>query len=284
MTRANDRPDTEIAAEIVVGVDGSPESHAAAVWAAHEAAERGVGLAVVHVNDIGSHGLWATSRGVRDELRAMGQSLVDEALALVRERYPELPVRGRVLLGGPVRVMTLLSAHAPLIVVGLRGRDAVSRLLAGSVSQHLMAHAKCPVVATPPGIPETGTRRVVLALDEPANESAETYAFDSARRADVELVGLRAIGHDDPEAPGERLAKEIAGRRRDYPDVDARYVVLPGDPVDVLPAACEPTDLLVVGHHRHGPFSPVRLGPVLTGLVHAARCPVAVVPGTPDRP
>lgn len=267
------------ATEILVGVDGSPESRAACLWAAHEAARRGVGLAVVHVNDVASRGLWATSRSVRDELRALGQSIVDDAVAPVRERYPELPVRARVLLGGAVRVMTLLSADAPLVVVGLRGRDTVSRLLAGSVCQHLMAHARCPVVATPPEPPPGGPQRVVLGLDDPVHRSAEDFAFAAARGADVSLLGLRAVGHADPERSDEQLAAEIAGRRGDYPDVEARYVCLPGRPEEVLTGACRPSDLLVVGHHRHGPFSPVRLGPVLTELVHAAPCPVAVVPG-----
>ena len=277
MTRANDRI-SGLAGEIVVGVDGSPESAGAVVWAAHEAALRGTGVAIVHVNDVAAHGLWATTRSVRDELRAMGQSLVDDAVSAVREARPDVRVRGRVLLGNATRVMRLLSSDAALIVVGLRGRDAVSRLLAGSVCQHLMAHAECPVVAVSEDTVGP-TARVVLALDEPPALAAEEFAFDEARRAGVELLGLRAIHHEDPERSAEQLAEEISKRWREHPDVYARYVVLPGHAEDVLPAACRPTDLLVVGHHRHGPFSPVRLGPVLTALVHRSPCPVAVVPG-----
>lgn len=267
------------AREILVGVDGSPESDAAVVWAAHEAAARGFGLALVHVNSIGSYGLWSTSRYVRDELRAMGQPIVDAALHAAQAAQPGIAVRGRVLLGTAARIMVILSREAPLVVVGLRGRGTMSRLLVGSVCQRLMAHAHSPVVAVARTSELSGPRRVVVGMGDPENAAAEQFALQSAREHGVPMLGVNVVAHeDDLEARREELAKRVSDGWRQFVDVDAEYLALTGDPVEVLPAMCHPDDLLVVGHHRHAHYLPATLGPVLSGLVHHAPCAVAVVP------
>ena len=47
---------------------------------------------------------------------------------------------------GASRVMFVdASRAASLVVVGSRGRDAFSEMLLGSVSQHVLGHAQCPV-------------------------------------------------------------------------------------------------------------------------------------------
>jgi nucleotide-binding universal stress UspA family protein len=38
------------------------------------------------------------------------------------------------------------SVHADMIVMGTHGRDGVSRLLMGSVAEHVVRHAPCPVL------------------------------------------------------------------------------------------------------------------------------------------
>jgi len=38
------------------------------------------------------------------------------------------------------------SIHADVIVVGTHGRDGVSRLLMGSIAEHVVRHAPCPVL------------------------------------------------------------------------------------------------------------------------------------------
>lgn len=269
------------AREILVGVDGSPESNAAVTWAAHEAAARGFGLAIVHVNSIGSYGLWSASRYVRDELRAMGQPIVTGARRIAAEAQPDIHIRGRVLLGNAARIMLILSAEAPLVVVGLRGRGALSRALVGSVCLRLMAHAHCPVVGVSRTTASVGPSRIVLGMGDPPNAAAEEFAITSAHEHGVPLLGVGVIGRDeDADTRREELAKRMSDRWHEHEDVEAEYLAVPGDPVQVLPALCHPDDLLVVGHHRHARFLPATIGPVLSGLVHHVPCAVAVAPET----
>ncbi len=60
----------------------------------------------------------------------------------------------RVLVGGAVEELTGLARalDAALLVVGSRGRGALSSALLGSVSHGLAAGAPCPVVVVPAGI------------------------------------------------------------------------------------------------------------------------------------
>ena len=60
---------------------------------------------------------------------------------------PAVDVRTSVEEGkNPAEVLIDRSAEADLLVVGSRGHGGFIGMLLGSVSQHLVAHANCPVV------------------------------------------------------------------------------------------------------------------------------------------
>ena len=48
--------------------------------------------------------------------------------------------------GHPAEVLVEASKDADLLVVGSRGHGGFIGMLLGSVSQHVLAHARCPVV------------------------------------------------------------------------------------------------------------------------------------------
>ena len=55
-------------------------------------------------------------------------------------------VSQRVVQGHPAQVLVDAAADAALLIVGSRGRGGFTGMLLGSVSQHVIARAACPVV------------------------------------------------------------------------------------------------------------------------------------------
>ncbi|MES4891590.1 universal stress protein [Streptomyces sp. NPDC096012] len=128
----------------VVGVDGSEHSGAAVDVAFEEAALRGAQLRALLVWEPGPLRIFDESEPQRECRR-----LLSEIVAGRRARFPEVDLRHEVVLGHPVKVLTDASAHALGLVVGTRGRGGFTGLLLGSVSQGVLHHATCPVIAVP---------------------------------------------------------------------------------------------------------------------------------------
>lgn len=133
---------------IVVGVDGSDLSDLAIGFAIDEAARREAEVLAVHAYLQPA----AIEPGdvvpvVYDEeaLKSEEERLVAESLAGWCERYPDVPVRRKVVRGSAGRVLVEESKAAQLVVVGARGRGGFAGLLLGSVSHGVLHHAHCPV-------------------------------------------------------------------------------------------------------------------------------------------
>lgn len=77
--------------------------------------------------------------------RCAGQVIAD---ALADEDICDLPVPSRAvsLTGPPAKALLDTAEEADLVVVGTRGRDEVTRLVLGSVSQQVIEHAPGSVV------------------------------------------------------------------------------------------------------------------------------------------
>lgn len=128
----------------VVGVDGSEHSAAAVDVAFEEAALRGAELRALFVWQPGMLRVF-DEHGPQQECRRM----LSEIVAGRRARYPEVDLRHELVVGHPVQVLTEASAHALGLVVGTRGRGGFTGMLLGSVSQGVLHHARCPVIAVP---------------------------------------------------------------------------------------------------------------------------------------
>ncbi|MFF7842312.1 universal stress protein [Streptomyces ossamyceticus] len=128
----------------VVGVDGSPHSAASVDLAFEEAALRGAVLRALYV--------WHPPLlGVLDEEAAVQECrrLLSETVAGRNAAHPEVELRHEVVQGHPVQVLTKASAHALGLVVGTHGHGGFTGMLLGSVSQGVLHHAHCPVIAVP---------------------------------------------------------------------------------------------------------------------------------------
>jgi nucleotide-binding universal stress UspA family protein len=134
---------------IVVGVDGSPGSRTALKWAAAEAADHGADLTVVNVWE---HTLAPPAGSVsvsEHYVPDASQRTADDLVQVIREELgdePSVIVQPRVKQGSPAKMLIEESADADLLVVGTRGHGGFAGLVLGSVSQHVAAYARCPVV------------------------------------------------------------------------------------------------------------------------------------------
>ncbi|MET8810180.1 universal stress protein [Streptomyces sp. NPDC004546] len=113
-------------------------------YAFEEAASRGAGLRALYV--------WHPPLlGALDEQAAQQdcRRLLSETVAGRDAAYPDVELHHEVVRGHPVKVLTEACAHALGLVVGSRGLGGFTGLLLGSVSQGVLYHALCPVMAVP---------------------------------------------------------------------------------------------------------------------------------------
>jgi len=81
----------------------------------------------------------------------------EQRLRAFAAKLADVPTATRVVAGEPgwAIVAAAKDCQADLIVMGTHGRKGISRLLLGSVAEHVMRHAPCPVLTIKP---HTGTR------------------------------------------------------------------------------------------------------------------------------
>ncbi len=131
-------------APVVVGVDGSPGSEGAVELAFDEASRRGVHLVALHAwSDVGIFPILGMDW--RD-YEAKGGEVLDESLAGVQRKYPDVRVERRLDCDKPAHWLIEESQHAQLVVVGSHGRGGFPGLLLGSVSSALAHSAKSPLI------------------------------------------------------------------------------------------------------------------------------------------
>lgn len=137
---------------IVVGVDDSPAALAAVRWAAQEARHQAGRLVLVHVYNPMPAPLLVgpVPQQAFDAVREIAQNVTDACAAAVPAG---LDITTRTVAGAPGQVLEELSEGADLLVVGGSGHHSIPvRLALGSVAQHCVSHAHCPVVVIPAAV------------------------------------------------------------------------------------------------------------------------------------
>lgn len=139
-------------ARIVVGVDGSTTSRSAPAWAARQTGLTGLtGLTGGSVDAVIAWqypvGYGAPSAAVPDfDVAGNARQAPAGAVTEVTAESPQVEIRQHVVQGHPAAVLLKAAESADLLVVGTRGHGGFTEALPGSVSQHCVHHAPCPVV------------------------------------------------------------------------------------------------------------------------------------------
>jgi nucleotide-binding universal stress UspA family protein len=139
---------------IVVGVDGSPGSKAALTWAMNQARLTGATVeAIATWQDPTQYGTaygWTSAAFEGDTYATMMAKLLDETVAEVASGLSQpVTVLPQIVEGHPAQVLLRAADGAQLLVVGSRGHGTFAGIMLGSVSQHCVQHAPCPVVVVP---------------------------------------------------------------------------------------------------------------------------------------
>lgn len=291
---------------IVVGVDGSQESSAAASWAAREALRRHRPLRLVHAwegapadgTEVTLPELNVPHRRARSALRTITEQL--------RATHGQLDVFSEQIALPPGPALLREAESAELLVLGSQGFGSVSGAFAGSVALATAAHAPCPLVLVRagctgdaerlPGATATGTRApfrdIALAVDpcQPCDPVVE-FAFRASDMRGAPLrcvhtwhVALRhgLVGPDERAVARNQAERNLAAALRPwkskFPQVVVHEIVIEGHPAHQVVKAAGGAGLLVVGRRVRRAALGSHAGPVTHAAIHHVSCPVAVVP------
>ncbi|MBP0450560.1 universal stress protein [Kitasatospora sp. RG8] len=279
---------------VVVGVDGSAQSAAAAEWAAYQAHRSGRVLRMIHAG--------GAEPALSAEPVDLVQSLPRPVLELhdhLAEVLPGLEISCEHVPGHPAYALVAAGDRDGLLVLGSRGLGGLAGLLVGSVAQRAAAHAACPVVLVRADTDGGGVESGVVVGVDSARPSAEVLAF-ALERATERGAKLRALESRnlptggyvtaapvDPPEITEALAAEALVRLQDalapwrekFPEVRVEAEVTGWPAGRALAEASRSASLVVMGRRtpRIRPAVP-GLGAVAHTVLHHAHSPVAVVP------
>lgn len=281
--------------KILVGVDGGDTQRDALDLARRFAAVEGSRLVVAHV--------YPSPRVARvlDPLyeRAV-EAEAERILLRARGHLGRLRYETRAIPASSVpRALHRLAREerCDVLVLGSCHRGPVGRAVLGSVAERVVDGAPCPVVVAPRRDRGRSAplRSIAVAYDGRAeSEVALAWAQALAERAGATLTVLHAY-QQLLAAPypgvGVALSQEAAR------SMEANAQAVLARALDRLPSAVQPSgrllegpvarslaevaegfDLLVAGSRGYGPVAAVLLGSTSRRLLHAARCPVVVLP------
>jgi nucleotide-binding universal stress UspA family protein len=199
-------------------------------------------------------------------------------------------------------VRRAVTCAADLIVMGTHGRAGMKRWFAGSVAEHVLRTAPCPVLVVPPhdAVPASTVsfKHIVAAIDfSDSSLAALQWALSLAEEADAHLWLLHTI-----EVPPElRVSTVISGDEIDELNASARATALSrlrtliperaagfcsietatatGEAAHAIVkfASEQEADLIVMGAQGHGTLDRFVFGSKTRDVIGSATCPVLTV-------
>lgn len=187
---------------------------------------------------------------------------------------------------------------AAVVVVGSTHSGRAGRVVPGATAERLLHGAPCPVAVVPDGyrsLARPELRRIGVAYtnsDEGKAALAGGVEMARALNAELEVVSVvSAMLYGSPALMGgpsyDEVHDDVVAAVRDGLDtavagipygVQAKPVLLEGDPADQLVEHSAGLDLLIMGSRGYGPLRAVLAGGVSGRVVRSAHCPVIVVP------
>lgn len=289
MSAANPQP------RIVVGVDGSTDSQTALEWAADP--EKGLGnIEIVTAYSVGPmfDGLGLAPPAYQPEI--FREAAEQRAQTVIRAVDPALLENHRVAPTYAGRMLVEASADAELIVVGCRGRGALTSALLGSIGSFCVKHAMSPVAIVPEGVRTIGAlRRVVVGVDgSDTSKRAVRWALDHVAASGTVVatstfptMSYAFSAADSTESDlfleTTEMTREAVQAVATAEEMDrVEVVVVAGDPRLELRKVAEGADALVLGARGTRGVTYLLLGSVATALAHQPILPTVVLPDLED--
>jgi nucleotide-binding universal stress UspA family protein len=137
--------------EVVVGWNDDAAAEKAVDFAAAEASRRDVGLTIVHAWKVpGMAPMDGAGAAILvEQVMNASRQLLAEAAHRVELAYPTLPVTQSLHAGQAAVALVGAASHASLVVVGSRGRGAITGFFLGSVSHDVLLNMPAPVAVVP---------------------------------------------------------------------------------------------------------------------------------------
>jgi len=272
---------------IIVGVDGSPESVAAAAdaWAIAEIS--GVPCRLVcAANDV-SAALEFAGTGVLTEtiqLATLNQARARVSASL-RGTLPDPVLDAMVVSTGTTAEVlegVIRETDAALLVLGGKHHSTLGRWLGGSTVQQMVRRVTIPLLVTAGALPRRP--RIMVAVDQSyAAIPTVDQAIALARILGCPLHALHVV--DPPPVIAElppNWSREIVERDiwPRIPLVESGKVIREGAPFTVIvdEAVAWRADVLVVGSHGKRWVDRLLIGSVTEDLLNNLPCAVLVVP------
>ena len=281
---------------IYVGTDGSAGAAAALRWAAHEGELRGLPVTAVVAWD------YLNQRRPKDGEEFDPAYSEDDALSVLDKWVVDALGAERAssvervsVCDLPWRALVTVSQEADLLVVGARGTGGFLGLRIGSVSEHVLQEASCPVAVVHADAREgeaVTEERIVVGVDGSETAArALAWALDEARARNARVRLVSAWSAPIMAYPGamqgaeifEKAAEEILGDAERDADVHGlthpieREAAAGGAASALIDAARDAT-LVVVGSRGLSRARELVFGSVSHQVVHHAGCPVVVIP------
>jgi nucleotide-binding universal stress UspA family protein len=131
---------------VVVGVDGSEASKDALRWGMNYARMVGATVRAVTVWRFPVAFLWSPTPDPEMDLEDPARLALKQVVEQVAGDQAQVKIETEVVEGPPALMLLKAAEDADLLVVGSRGHGAFAGMLLGSVSEHCVHQASCPVV------------------------------------------------------------------------------------------------------------------------------------------